>query len=339
MLPSCVNSFTCDGVSSADVYSNEAGEAMAQQITESDVKRLIAESRKGFPAWAKESLGFAIVMGGAAFIVASYIPEKITSQTSAMGADVGALKESVGSLKTDVADIKKDIKDSLNKALDRAYPATTTEPKKKNASVRRAVEFGNSVLELANSVGVVLDKSIQYGQSTRQLSRSDPSIRDIAWRGTNLALGQRALLNAAYIPMRPVTVNVPIQTRWALPGPVLGDSTLLGKLLPGEEGAFSDKFTEPHDPNKAFIQVHIHNNVSPEYLLVQNADAVLDEFHLRRIIYKNSRIAYHGGRVDIKMLYFDNCTFGISPTAEGEAFSKALLETVPMSFSNGSDDQ
>jgi hypothetical protein len=162
------------------------------QADQQEVKRIIAESRKGFPLWAKESLGFAIVMAGAAFIVASYIPNKITSQTSPMGADVGALKESVGTLKTDIADIKKDIKDTLNKALDRAFatPAQSSRPPGK----RSRLELGNTALELAASLNVALDPtaSNRFGLYSITAAAEDSLLRTVAWHGATLALGQRS---------------------------------------------------------------------------------------------------------------------------------------------------
>jgi len=328
MLPSCVNSEDLTEV----VYLPDTAMNQADQ---QEVRRIIAEGRKGFPLWAKESLGFAIVMAGAAFIVSSYIPDKITSQTSAMATDIGTLKESVGTLKTDVGDIKKDIKDVLVKALDRAIQGTSLPSGKPQK--RGALEHGNAILEVANNLGLQLDNSVRYGQDALNIAASNPAFSEVAWRGANLSLQQRALLNAAFVPSRSVAHDLPIQTAWSLPGPVLGKTTPLGALLPGEEGAVSDKLEEQVPPGTPHIQVHIHNKVTPEYLLVEHADALIDEFQLKRLIYKNSRISYRGGRVQIKMVYFVNCRFDVSATKEGERFGRALLESVPMSFNSSGE--
>lgn len=100
------------------VYSAE----MAITGTEwTEIQNRIDKNRpKGFPVWAKESLAFAIVMAGAAFIIHSYIPAQIGSQTSTMSVDVASLKTDVSTIKNEVSEIRKDIKDVLIKSLDSA---------------------------------------------------------------------------------------------------------------------------------------------------------------------------------------------------------------------------
>src|SRR5207249_2788451 len=137
MLPSCVNSVESDEV----VYSSTSDSPMPglNEADRSEIRSMISNHRPGgIPLWIKESLALTIVMVGSGFIVAHYIPAEIGNRTLTMGTDIGTLKESVGTLKTDVADIKKDIKESLNKALDRAYPATrtTSSPIKKRENIR-----------------------------------------------------------------------------------------------------------------------------------------------------------------------------------------------------------
>jgi hypothetical protein len=188
---------------------------------------------------------------------------------------------------------------------------------------------------MANNLGIGLDDGARYGQSAIRLVATDPSIRDIAWRGATLALYQRALLNVASVPQKAETKRIPIRLAYSLPGPVMGRFTRTGQLLPDSEGAVSDKLEEQVPEGTPHAQVHIANSMTPEYLLVQNADALVDEYHLRRLIYKNSRISYRGGRVRIEMVYFVNCQFEISQTKEGERFIEALLESVPMSFTSG----
>jgi hypothetical protein len=129
-----------------------------------EIRSMIANFRPGgIPVWIKESIALTIVMTGAGFIISQYIPAQIGNQTSPMAGEISGLRESVGTLKTDLVDIKKDIKESLNKALDRAYPATAPgphSPTSKNSGVRGAIEFSNSVLQLANTLGLSLDKGI-----------------------------------------------------------------------------------------------------------------------------------------------------------------------------------
>jgi hypothetical protein len=334
MQPTCVNPDELTKV----VYSSELDPSMAG-LNENDrieIRGMIANFRPGgVPAWIKESIALTVVMIGSGFIIYHYIPAQIGSQTSAMGADIGSLKESVGTLKTDVGDIKKDIKDVLNKALDRAYPATVPDrkmPPKTGAAIRGAIQFSNSVLEVANNLGLVLDNGVRYGINAIRLASADSTISDSAWRGANLSLAQRALVNTTFVPSVAIRQRMPPQFFWSLPGPVLGQTISLGRMVPEAEGALSDKLEEQVSPGTPHIQAHIHNPVAPEYLLVKGADAIIDEFHLRRIIYEDSRISYHGGRVKTEMVYFVHCTFDISHTSEGEQFGRNLLESVPMSF-------
>jgi hypothetical protein len=184
-LDGCTLPAQCD-----ELYSDWANYRMNQADKE-EVRRLIAETRKGFPLWAKESLGFAVVMAFAAFITYHYIPAQIGSQTSGLASDISGLKESVATLKTDVSGIRQDLKDAINRALDRTYQGTQPSSPAKRGSL----DLGNSAIQLANDLKLPVDSALNrgFGQSAIGLALNDPQFRNVAWQGAVLSLRQRTI--------------------------------------------------------------------------------------------------------------------------------------------------
>jgi hypothetical protein len=350
MLPSCVNSVPALPQPSEDVYS-ESPIPMTKAEEQALLARLdsLEKSSKSFhfKKFVHDWWGpFASILALIAALIAGLhflVQPDIASVTT----DVKGIHDDITRIDGSIKDTNQKIDTLLNKALDRAWQATiptapnATPSTGKNKNTRGAIELGNSVVETANQLNLPLDKSVPYGQNLLLLADSDSDLRAVAWRGANLVLGQQSLKNISFVPTPQPTTDVrirTIQSVWTLPGPVLGEITSMGALLPRPQGAFSDKFEELYPKGKDHIQIHaVQQDLEPEFILVQRADAVLDEFHLRRIIYKDSHIVYNGGRVDIRLVYFENCSFDIAPTEQGALFSKALLKNVPMSFSNSSD--
>jgi hypothetical protein len=110
-----------------------------------------------------------------------------------------------------------------------------------------------------------------------------------------------------------------------LPGPVHGLWKPIGRMVSPKQGAFGD-YIEP------LPHLFVSNSSVPEFILVINADAVLDNHLLKRVIYENSRLNYKGGDLILKDVYFANCAFEIAQTPMGAKFMTTLLESPSVSF-------
>ncbi|HXB66835.1 MAG TPA: hypothetical protein VNY05_01220 [Candidatus Acidoferrales bacterium] len=172
-----------------------------------EVQTIIAASRPSLWERVKESLPVLVVMVGTTFIVHSYIPAVIGSQTSGitsdiatLKADTGTLKESVGTVKTDVADLRKDIKEQLTKALDNARQEL--QKGKASGGPRGALRFGDEVLKIAELLNVRFEDEplSRYGNALISVAFAPGPTNDIAQRSTTALLGYRSHLNGPLAP-------------------------------------------------------------------------------------------------------------------------------------------
>jgi hypothetical protein len=72
----------------------------AMAATRDDIAREL--KGKKWPEWVKESLAMGIVMAGASFMIAHYIPAAIHTETESQSSDISSLKTSIEQIKQDV---------------------------------------------------------------------------------------------------------------------------------------------------------------------------------------------------------------------------------------------
>jgi hypothetical protein len=65
----------------------------------------------------------------------------------------------------------------------------------------------------------------------------------------------------------------------------------------------------------------------PAFLLFDGADVLLDNMHIKRVIFRNSHIIYKGGPVDLETVYFVNCTFEIVREPNGLRLAEEVLSS------------
>jgi hypothetical protein len=184
-----------------DVYSALDPSMALNQADKEEVRRIV-ENRKGFALWAKESIAFSIVTAGAIWIISTYVPEKITSQTSGMSSDVAVLKNDVGTIKNDLSEMRKDIKEQLSKALDGARQELQ-KSSKKTVGPQIGLELGDRVLQMARTLNVRLDEAdlSQYGESVINAAFATNRNPDrLATQAVARVLDYRSYLNNAVAP-------------------------------------------------------------------------------------------------------------------------------------------
>jgi hypothetical protein len=348
-----------------ELYSSVVETPAMNQADKDDVKRIIAESRKGFPLWAKESVGFAIVMAGAVWIIQSHIPAQIGSQTSIMAGDVAVLKDQVSAIKTDVSEMRKDIKEQLTKALDNARQEL--QKGKASGKTSSALRFGDEVLKMAESLHVRFEDETlsRYGDAVISLAFAPGPTDYIAQRSTTALLGYRSHLNGPLAPRLdgavPTTVKLDRVPMVLSPEPnsnrdyrffVVGDGvnpppglSVLGffidepyrhwvapDVLPKIQalGSLSEygAVIEPLDTSLR-IKLGLPSIARyAKYIVVSAKPGTtisLDYTRFRNVIFENSSIAYKGRSVELEDVYFVNCVFSFVKASKSMLFAIELM--------------
>lgn len=325
--------FVNDSKVSEVVYSDIV--LSMNQADRAEISNLISQSEarvksRRWPEWLKESIVLVIILGGCGFVLHSYIPAQIGSQTSSMASDVSSLKTSVDTIQKDVSEVKKDIKDTLNNALNRALQAL---PHDRSGGTPKgqgtALQIGNETIQIANDLRIKLDSVILVDYGKRAISSSRiAELRQVAWTGARLAMAQRTFINSDFEPPLPVPTDKDWVAKFANLSPVRGIVLWRGPWVNLDQGATLHRIGAP-DPNANAPAV-------PQYLLIEHASADIDSFVLRNIVFRDSHIMYKGGSLNMSETFFVRCTFEVPFTLDGHSFSEALLASVPVNFKSSS---
>lgn len=304
-----------------------------------EVEKMITASRKGFPAWAKESLAFCIVMGGAAFFVNSYIPEKIGNQTRGMGEDISSLRSSMSTVQHDVTEIKGEIKDTLNKALNRALDNVQSRPQStKGSRDRSSADFalGASALKLASSLDLPIDPPI--------------------WTKTLKVLNVRSILNASFSPIPPHSILKPgglqafeFNLTFINPPPeginvgadvhgviwTVGDDVSIDQAARFE--TIGSRVNTRHKYGPRIIVVDLSAAIkgwqrnAPLYIPATNG-IKLDEKWLKNVVIRNTRVAYFHGPMRLENVIFINCTFELNDLPAARYLAQEMFDSPSVSL-------
>ena len=307
-----------------DLYSTGANELM-NPMDQDVVKQLIAQSKKGFPGWAKESLAFAIVMAGAAFIVTSYFPTLIESHTKTLSNDIATLRSDIASVKESTARIDRNVESLLGKAFDKLLQAPSVRAQskgagpKESAQIKSDIEFGQSLIQTARTVKyrTASGPVISVGRAIMEAGRRHPDLESIVWLAVKDFAEYRSFLSTFEAPPLPAGEVRPATYYWiarsgSLPIP---HATAIG-LAPVEQRAIFQQIDNPTMP-----QATMGNK-----LFVLNGGAItLDNLEARHVRLSNVEVHYSGKPTRLTDVSFVNCTFVVDRSDNGILLMQALL--------------
>ena len=309
-----------------EVYSGVETEISMNTTDREEVKNLIASlspaSRKG--AWWKDSLPIAIIMGGIGFLAYQFVPALITSQTSSMAGDIAVLKNDVGTIKADVSELRKDIKDQLVKALEVARRQAENAPKG-SPKEHGALRFGNTVLDMARTFGVSIDEPVlsSYGRPIIQAGFTAGSRN-----GSEAQIAALTLLNyLSFLNIPRLPAIDPSHGYWLKDAEGVRDAKLSGARWLNRT---------PGSPMKARYDT-IGSNMQydptgPDVFMITGGEADLDNMHIENAVFRDVHIVYRGAPLDMKSVWFVNCTFDVSPGPRGQQFADSILAPAPTSL-------
>jgi hypothetical protein len=61
------------------------------------------------------------------------------------------------------------------------------------------------------------------------------------------------------------------------------------------------------------------------FVLIKNAQVLLDGNFMKNVVIQDSRIVYRGGPMELENVYFVNCTFDVIDDTRGQQFAKAMF--------------
>jgi hypothetical protein len=313
------------------------------QMTDKDqdhVKLLIAAAARS--NWWKESVLATIIMVGAGFLIHSYIPAAISSQTAAIASDVSSTKTDVGNLKTsvssiqaDMSGIRNDVKEALKDALSRAYKKVAQPSPNDDIRERRAgLRLGGEAITLAQgmtTLGATLDARdvAKFGLEAAKLTGSS-ILHDDAWRVTALTVDY-------------TSANATQNVDWI--GPVEpfenGFHGLFGITEMAHVRIFGSKSRVPLQQATLVTTFRIESSLLkafadrgyttfPEFSMLvgqSGSNIVLDNLHMRNVVVKNISVSYGGGRALLENVSFIDCKFHMVESQGAVLFSKQLLDS------------
>jgi hypothetical protein len=77
----------------------------------------------------------------------------------------------------------------------------------------------------------------------------------------------------------------------------------------------------------------VASDYGPGFLIVQGLSATIDGFYLRRIIFKNMKLTYHGGPLVLEQVYFLECQFEMVVSPNSSRLLGILGSAGPVHFS------
>ncbi len=157
------------------------------------------------------------------------------------------------------------------------------------------------------------------------VSSSEPGV----WNAALAFLDYRSFLNVALAP--PTDKFAP------------RDKELLGwkfeldytHFKVGDTGKITTGGKVPAEKAAVLELIGSHYNVGEtigfEFLLIADLSAgfKLDGMKLKNIIFKDTKIIYEGGPVEMENVYFVNCTFEVSKKPNGKNFASTVLASAP----------
>lgn len=187
----------------------------------------------------------------------------------------------------------------------------------------------SEILKAAKKDGTKLDPELITDVGKEFISAGVSSSDTHVWNAALAFLDYRSFLNSSFAPatdkFAPVDKTNPT---WSF---ALNFRHLTrdyethmrtGSAVPAEKAAVLEHIGRP---------LNVGKKVGSEFLLIADLSGgfILDGYRLKNVIFKDSKIIYEGGPVEMENVYFVNCTFEVSKRPNGKNFANTVLASTP----------
>jgi hypothetical protein len=195
----------------------------------------------------------------------------------------------------------------------------------KGVNAKRA----SDILNAAKKEGTRLDPETITVAGKEFISAGVSSSDSHVWNTALAFLDYRSFLNSA---LAPATDKFAPRDKEPLNWKLEFDTT---HLKVGDTGKLTTGKKVPAERAAVLELIDSHHNVGEkfgfEFILIADVSAgfKLDGMKLKNIIFKDSKIIYEGGPVQMENVYFVNCTFEVSKKPNGKNFASTVLASAP----------
>lgn len=196
---------------------------------------------------------------------------------------------------------------------------------KKAVNAKRVTE----ILDAAKKSGTRLDSELITDAGKQFVSAGGSTNSPDVWNAALTFLNYRSFLNDALAPATDRFTSVgktPLPWKFKFNDRAHSRDyeyhIRTGEEVPSERAAVLEPIGEP---------LNISEEIGFAFLLIADHPMgfILDGSRLRNIIFKNSKIVYDGGPVEMENVYFVNCTFEVSRRPSGKTFAETVLAAEP----------
>ncbi|HXM09656.1 MAG TPA: hypothetical protein VN946_06895, partial [Terriglobales bacterium] len=160
------------------------------------------------------------------------------------------------------------------------------------------------------------------GKRFLNASTNDPDV----WKTALAFVDFRSFLNSQLLDSSKFAAYE--ATNYHIPaGHVLVPPSDVAQSSVGSKSPDIPQFRELDEPDK-----NQSVSVGPSFLLFKGGVLVIDDLYLKRIIFRNTTIAYRGGRIVLENVVFLDCTFDITQGPKGQSVAAALLGGPSVNF-------
>jgi hypothetical protein len=239
-----------------------------------------------------------------------------------LGLTLGALYQSWGHVKeetefrTHTNDRLGDIDASL-KIIRSQLDGMSLKRIASNPLTAQTITEAKDILVGAASNKIQIDQNVvkDVGRKFVEASEKDPA----AWNAAMMFLEYRSVLNGSFLPLLRKHTGTTTYQAEAPPGHTVPNVSHYGDAPPSQAAILEKIGTE----------LNKNAPVGDAFLLLQDGDVELDNYHAKNIIFRNIHIMYRGGPVQLENVYFVNCTFEIVRQPSGVEFAEKVLEPTP----------
>lgn len=187
----------------------------------------------------------------------------------------------------------------------------------------------SEILNAAKKEGTKLDPELVIDAGKQFISAGVSSSNPDIWNAALAFLDYRSFLNSS---LAPATDKFSPRDKGPLPWKFefplgfvkLGEMVhlLTGRTVAAESAAVLEPIGS---------RLNIDEKNGFEFLLMAEPSygIKLDGTRLKNIIFKDTKIIYEGGRVEMENVYFVNCTFEVSKRPNGKNFASSVLASTP----------
>ena len=225
--------------------------------------------------------------------------------------------QNIGKMSEEIAEI--------NGTLKAWAPFMTPQFFKKTASLPDK-QFSASLPQITAVTHIASDSKAEIpvedianiGKRTIKLSSGNSDSANLAWQATTALLQYRSVLNNIAPPasVTAPTFGYTTHYHWNVPPGTTQPTLRSTSPVPKEHSAAADFIG--HDENQ-------DQPTGPGALVFEGGGFVLDNMHLKNVVFINVHVSYHGGPINLENVSFLNCTFDITPDSNGRQLAEVIL--------------